>query len=110
MRMPSGLLRACHPHVQATQVHCFHSLQGVTPVRAADAAAVPTGNRGPPSLLVRLASAFLYIVPWIDILTLGREIYHFFPTSLLLYLVPGAHMIFRADQGLSVYVVNLLMV
>ncbi|BDA46212.1 probable Tic20 family protein Ycf60 at C-terminar half [Coccomyxa sp. Obi] len=63
--------------------------QAVTPVRAADAASVPTGNRGPPSLLVRLASAFLYIVPWIDILTLGREIYHFFPTSLLLYLVPG---------------------
>ncbi|CAL8462351.1 g1884 [Coccomyxa elongata] len=63
--------------------------QAVTPVKAADAASVPTGNRGPPSLLVRLASAFLYIVPWIDILTLGREVYHFFPTSLLLYLVPG---------------------
>lgn len=79
----------CFCVTRVAESHLLDGLQGVTPVRAADAAAVPTGNRGPPSLLVRLASAFLYIVPWIDILTLGREIYHFFPTSLLLYLVPG---------------------
>ena len=53
--------------------------------------APPVGNRGPPSLLVRVASAFMYIVPWIDCLGLGREVYHFFTNSLLLYLLPGAH-------------------
>ena len=66
-------------------------LQINTQTRAADsgAAAELKGNRGPPSALVRVASAFLYIVPWIDVLGLGREIYHFFPTSLWLYLLPG---------------------
>ena len=63
-----------------------------TEIRAAgaDAVAPPVGNRGPPSLLVRVASAFMYIVPWIDCLGLGREVYHFFTNSLLLYLLPGA--------------------
>ena len=68
--------------------------QAVTEVRGqadADAASgAATGNRGPPSLLVRVASAFMYIVPWIDILGLGREVYHFFHNALLLYLLPGA--------------------
>lgn len=65
-----------------------------TRIRAADAGTAELkGNRGPPSALVRVASAFLYIVPWIDVLSLGREVYHFFPTSLLLYLIPGTcHM------------------
>ena len=64
----------------------------LTDIKAAgaDAVAPPVGNRGPPSLLVRVASAFMYIVPWIDILGLGREVYHFFTNSLLLYLLPGA--------------------
>ncbi len=48
------------------------------------------GNRGPPSILVRLASAFMYMVPWIDIIGLGRQIYHRFPGALLLYVIPGA--------------------
>ena len=66
--------------------------QVITQIRAADAGAAELkGNRGPPSALVRVASAFLYIVPWIDVLSLGREVYHFFPTSLLLYLIPGKH-------------------
>ena len=70
----------------------FHPPQAVTEVRAADAdaASAATGNRGPPSLLVRVASAFMYIVPWIDILGMGREVYHFFHNALLLYLLPGA--------------------
>jgi hypothetical protein len=71
----------------------LHCEQSVGEVRAADAGAstsAPTGNRGPPSLLVRVASAFMYIVPWIDILGLGREVYHFFNNALLLYLIPGA--------------------
>ena len=66
------------------------TLQVDTKIRAADAGAAELkGNRGPPSALVRVASAFLYIVPWIDVLSLGREVYHFFPASLLLYLIPG---------------------
>ncbi len=48
------------------------------------------GNRGPPSILVRLASALTYLVPWIDIIGLGRMIYHKFPGSLWLYEFPGA--------------------
>ena len=64
-----------------------------TQIRAGDAGAAELkGNRGPPSALVRVASAFLYIVPWIDVLSLGREVYHFFPTSLLLYLIPGTQL------------------
>ncbi|KAK9842566.1 hypothetical protein WJX81_006375 [Elliptochloris bilobata] len=47
------------------------------------------GNRGPPSILVRLASALMYLVPWIDIIGLGRMIYHKFPSSLILYAIPG---------------------
>lgn len=48
------------------------------------------GNRGPPSILVRLASALTYLVPWIDIIGLGRMVYHKFPSSLWLYDFPGA--------------------
>ena len=48
------------------------------------------GNRGPPSILVRLASALMYLVPWIDIIGLGRIMYHKFPATLLLYVIPGA--------------------
>ena len=61
-------------------------------IRDPDAAvdADELGNRGPPSILVRLASALMYIVPWIDIIGLGRQIYHKFPTMLLLYVIPGA--------------------
>lgn len=69
---------------------CRYQQQVNTQIRAGDAGAAELkGNRGPPSALVRVASAFLYIVPWIDVLSLGREVYHFFPTSLLLYLIPG---------------------
>lgn len=67
--------------------------QVAAPVRAADADAAAgaeaVGNRGPPSLLVRIASAFLYIVPWIDILMIGRQVHHFFPNTIILYLLPG---------------------
>ena len=72
-------------HVISCRCSCF-SFQPPTAAqidmktRAADAGAAELkGNRGPPSALVRVASAFLYIVPWIDVLTLGREVYHFFP-------------------------------
>lgn len=72
--------------------HFPHAHQVDTRIRAAAPAAdKPVGNRGPPGALVKVASAFLYIVPWIDILSLGREVYHFFPTSLVLYLLPGGH-------------------
>ena len=83
-------------HVISCRCVCFSfqlptAAQIDTQTRAAEAGAAELkGNRGPPSALVRVASAFLYIVPWIDVLTLGREVYHFFPASLLLYLLPGA--------------------
>ena len=61
-------------------------------IRDPDAAvdADELGNRGPPSILVRLASALMYLVPWIDIIGLGRMMYHKFPATLLLYVIPGA--------------------
>jgi len=80
----------------ALELHLTLSLpaQPLTEARIRDPdAAVDSdelGNRGPPSILVRLASALTYLVPWIDIIGLGRMIYHKFPGSLWLYEFPGA--------------------
>ena len=51
----------------------------------ADAAA----NQGPPTLFWRVFAALCYLVPWIDSISLGREIYRRFRNLLVLYLVPG---------------------
>lgn len=46
-------------------------------------------NKGPPSLLWRVFAAFCYLVPWIDSITLGKEIYRRFRNLLIFYFVPG---------------------
>ncbi len=60
--------------------------------RAADgveALSPDSGAKGPPSLFWRVAAALTYLIPWIDSLTLGKEVYHVLPSTILLYFVPG---------------------
>ena len=49
-----------------------------------------TGGRDPPNIFWRDA-ALMYIIPWIDVIALGREVYHHFPFSIVLFLIPGMH-------------------
>jgi hypothetical protein len=46
-------------------------------------------NQGAPSLFWRVFAALCYLVPWIDSISLGREIYRRFRNLLVLYFVPG---------------------
>eukprot|EP00192_Tetraselmis_astigmatica_P020114 CAMPEP_0117666874 /NCGR_PEP_ID=MMETSP0804-20121206/10629_1 /TAXON_ID=1074897 /ORGANISM="Tetraselmis astigmatica, Strain CCMP880" /LENGTH=217 /DNA_ID=CAMNT_0005474489 /DNA_START=201 /DNA_END=855 /DNA_ORIENTATION=+ len=46
-------------------------------------------NMEPPNLLWRVFAAFMYVIPWIDTLTLGREFFHTFPQMITLYLLPS---------------------
>mmetsp|Transcript_41461 Transcript_41461/g.105041 ORF Transcript_41461/g.105041 Transcript_41461/m.105041 type:complete len:249 (-) Transcript_41461:231-977(-) len=45
--------------------------------------------KGPPNVLWRVFAACIYIIPWIDSLTLGREVFHAFPTTIVLYFLPA---------------------
>ena len=47
------------------------------------------GNKGPPTLFWRVLSAMCYLVPWIDSMSLGREMYARFRNLLVLYFIPG---------------------
>lgn len=47
------------------------------------------GGRDPPNIFWRVAAALMYIIPWIDVIALGREVYHNFPSSIVLFLFPG---------------------
>jgi hypothetical protein len=46
-------------------------------------------KKAPPSLFWRVFSAFCYLIPWIDSISLGRAIYRRFKNLLVLYFVPG---------------------
>jgi hypothetical protein len=59
------------------------------PRAADDAPELGPGVKGPPKLPWRVAAALTYLIPWIDSLTLGKEIYHAFPSTILLYFIPG---------------------
>ena len=48
-----------------------------------------TGGRDPPNIFWRVGAALMYIIPWIDVIALGREVYHHFPSSIVLFLTPG---------------------
>lgn len=48
-----------------------------------------TGGRDPPNIFWRVFAALMYIIPWIDVIALGREVYHNFPFSITLFLIPG---------------------
>jgi hypothetical protein len=61
----------------------------VAPQAADGGEALSPGAKGPPTLPWRVAAALTYLIPWIDSLTLGKEIYHAFPSTILLYFIPG---------------------
>eukprot|EP00210_Caulerpa_lentillifera_P009215 g8785.t1 len=42
-------------------------------------------DKYPPNIFWRAMAAFMYLVPWIDAVTLGREVYHKFPVTIYLY-------------------------
>lgn len=68
-------------------------------IRDPDTDDVVEGTRKPPNILWRVAAAFMYIIPWIDSIALGREIYHHFPFSIWLFLFPG-----EVHKGFTHYV------
>ena len=47
------------------------------------------GAKGPPAILWRVAAALTYLIPWIDCLSLGKEVFHAFPHTIFLYFIPG---------------------
>ena len=60
------------------------------------------GGRDPPNIFWRVAAALMYIVPWIDVIALGREVYHHFPSSIVLFMFPGTvHNLLFADCVLA---------
>lgn len=69
-------------------------LESRTIVRAGDPDSLDSpsdtaANQGPPTLFWRVFAALCYLVPWIDSISFGREIYRRFRNLLILYLVPG---------------------
>eukprot|EP00210_Caulerpa_lentillifera_P005587 g5344.t1 len=42
-------------------------------------------DKYPPNAFWRAMSAFMYLVPWIDAVAMGREVYHKFPVTIYLY-------------------------
>lgn len=66
-----------------------------------DGVQVESSNKGPPNVLWRVFAATIYVIPWIDSLTLGREIFHSFPSSIVLYFLPAPFV--------SIYYVNTFM-
>lgn len=67
-------------------------LQVVTHVRDPDAAAdddMDNPDQYPPNIFWRVIAACMYMIPWIDAVGLGREIYHKFPSFIYLYFMTG---------------------
>ena len=60
-----------------------------------------TGGRDPPNIFWRVFAALMYIIPWIDVIALGREVYHHFPFSIVLFLIPGTHQSLRAVDAIA---------
>ena len=46
-------------------------------------------NTEPPTLFWKVIASLFYLMPWIDSVGIGRQIYHTFPWSTLLYVFPG---------------------
>lgn len=56
-----------------------------------------TGGRDPPNIFWRVGAALMYIIPWIDVIALGRQVYHNFPSSIVLFLTPGTQHALHAE-------------
>lgn len=76
--------------------HSARMLQVATGAAASEAVSDADKLKGPPNLLWRVASAMMYLIPWIDTIAIGREIYHNFPVSLFVYFLPGALLALEA--------------
>jgi len=51
----------------------------------------------------------MYLIPWIDTIAIGREIYHNFPVSLIIYYLPGPFVqIYYSSQFAPLVVFFLL--
>ena len=73
-----------------TDDHRRRRLQ-LAPLAAAGGAEAAADNAvGPPNLLWRVAAAMMYLIPWIDTIHIGREIYHRFPITVIVDRLPGA--------------------
>ena len=50
----------------------------------------------------------MYLIPWIDVIAIGREVYHQFPNSIVLFLFPGTPHAYPAYQAHVAYFVAIL--
>lgn len=55
--------------------------------------------KGPPPIMWRVLAALTYLIPWIDVISLGREVYRNFPSTLWVYFFPGRHKYWLAIAG-----------
>ncbi|KAI8112874.1 hypothetical protein M9434_004194 [Picochlorum sp. BPE23] len=83
----SNSSRSRRGDVQGQQVETFRVRAGDPD--SMDASSDAAANQGPPTLFWRVFAALCYLVPWIDSISLGREVYRRFRNLLVLYLVPG---------------------
>ena len=77
----------CYKFVEATLLYLQTTSQAKGDLDADDS--MDTGGRNPPNILWRVFAALMYFIPWIDVISLGLEVYHLFPFSIVLYLIPG---------------------
>lgn len=49
--------------------------------------------KGPPPIMWRVLAALTYLIPWIDVISLGREVYRNFPSTLWVYFFPGRSLV-----------------
>lgn len=68
-----------------------------------------TGGRDPPNIFWRVGAALMYIIPWIDVIALGREVYHQFPNSIVLFLTPGMSCALHACYRCCSFCTDLLL-
>lgn len=89
--------------------HQRHQSKLRAKIRDSDTDDVVEGTRNPPNIFWRVAAAFMYIIPWIDVIALGREVYHHFPFSIWLFLFPGPFVgIYYSSQFAPLIVFFLL--
>ncbi len=68
---------------------CRRSSQIAAKIKDPDLDDEAAAIKGPPPLQWRVLAALTYLIPWIDVISLGREIYHIFPSFLWMYFFPG---------------------
>ena len=95
---------ACRQPIDANSLH--HSILQITEINGAsgygsDDVEAKIRNRKPPSLVQRVLAAFFYIVPWLDIVSVGYEYHRRFPTSIIFCVIPGKSIFFKPHLSYS---------